>query len=66
MRVTTTFHFIPESSLPWLPPSLPPVAEYCTEVAPVLADVSTFDARMVVAMTGHPPARAPARLAVLA
>jgi hypothetical protein len=65
MRVTTTIHFMAESNLPWLTPSLPPAAEYCTAVAPALADVSTFDARLVVGLTWRALARVPASLAVL-
>jgi hypothetical protein len=65
MRVTTTFHFVAERNLPWLTPSLPPAAEYCTAVAPALADVSTFDARPVVGLTRGVLARVPATLAVL-
>ena len=60
MRVTTPIHFLAERNLPWLTPSLPPAAEYCTAVAPAL---STFDARLVVGLTRR--ARAPAGLAVL-
>ena len=65
MRVTTTFHFVAERNLPWLTPSLPPAAEYCTAVAPALADVSTFDATLVVGLTRRALARVPAGLAVL-
>lgn len=59
MRVTSTFRFVPERNFPWLTLSLPPVAEYCTVLAVALADVSAFDARVVVAL-----ARVPASLAV--
>jgi hypothetical protein len=63
MRVTTTFHFVAERNLRWLRPSLRPAAGYCTAVAPVLADVSPFDA--TVGLTQRALARVPARLAVL-
>ena len=65
MRVTTGFHFVAERNLRWLTPSLPPAAEYCTAVAPALADVSTFDARLVVGLSRRALARVPASLAVL-
>ena len=65
MRVTSTFHFVAERNLRWLTPSLPPAAEYCTAVAPALANVSTFDARLVVGLTRGALARVPASLAVL-
>ena len=65
MRVTTTFHFVAERNLPWRTPSQPPAAEYCTAVAPALADVSTFDARLVVGLTRRALARVPASLAAL-
>ena len=59
MRVTTTFHFVAERNS-----SVPPAAEYCTAVAPALADVSTFDATLV-GLTRHALAWVPAGLAVL-
>jgi len=65
MRVTSTFRFVPERNLPGLTLSLPPAAEYCTAVAPALADVSAFDARLVVALTRRALARVPVSLAVL-
>jgi hypothetical protein len=55
MRVTTTFHFVAERDLRWLTPSLPPAAEYCTAVAPALADVSTRAlARVPASLAGLP------------
>ena len=60
MRGTTTFHFVAERNS-----SVPPVAENCTAVAPALAVVSTFDARIVVGLTRRALARVPASLAVL-
>ena len=63
MRITTTINFIAERNLRWLTSSLAPAAEYCTAVA--LADVSTFDARLVVELTRRARARVPASLAVL-
>lgn len=65
MRVTSTFRLTPVRNLPGLTLSLPPVAEYCTAVAPALADVSSFDARRVVALTRRTLARVPVSLAVL-
>jgi hypothetical protein len=65
MRVTSTFHFVAERNLCWLTPSLPPAAEYCTAVASALADVSAFDATLVVGLTRRALARVPASLAVL-
>jgi hypothetical protein len=65
MRVTTGFHFVAERSLRWLTPSLPRAAEYCTAVAPALADASTFDARLVVGLTRRALERVPVSLAVL-
>ena len=62
MRVATTFHFVAERHLRWLTPSLPPAAGYCTAVAPVLADVSPFDATLVVGLTRRALARVPAVL----
>jgi hypothetical protein len=65
MRVTSTFQCVAERNLRWLTPSLPHAAEYCTAVAPALADVSAFDARLVVGLTRPALARLPASLAVL-
>jgi hypothetical protein len=65
MRVTSTFRFVPEINLPWLTLSLPRAAEYCTVVAPALADVSAFDPRLLVALTRRALARVPASVAVL-
>ena len=65
MRVTTTFHFVAERNLPGLTPSQPSAAENCTAEAPALADVSTFDARLVVGLTRGALARVPASVAVL-
>jgi len=58
MRVSTIFHFVAERNS-----SVPPVAEYCTAVA--LADVSTFDATLVVGVTRHALVWVPAGLVVL-
>jgi len=60
MRVTTTFHFVAERNS-----RVPPVAEYCTAVALALADVSTFDATLVVGLTRHALVWVTAGLAVL-
>lgn len=65
MRVTCTFGFVPQINLPWLTLSRPPAAEYCTAVAPALADVNAFDARLVVALTRRALPPVPASLAVL-
>jgi hypothetical protein len=65
MRATSTFQFVAEINFRWLTPSLPPSAEYCTAGTLALADVSTFDARLVVGLTRRALARLPASLAVL-
>ena len=65
MRVNSTFRFLPERNLPRLMVSLPPATEYCTAAARALADVSTFDARLGVALTQRALARMPASLAML-
>jgi hypothetical protein len=64
MRVTYSFRFVPEINLPWLT-LLPAAVETGTVVAPALADVRAFDARLVVALTRRALARVPASLAVL-
>jgi hypothetical protein len=63
MRVASTIRLVGDRNLSWSTVSVRPAREYCTAVAP--ADVSDFDARLVLALTQRVLAWVPPNSAVL-